>query len=147
LIWLFDVNVLIAIADPSHVFHPAIHRWLSGCADQTWASCPMTENGMARILSQPAYAGGARAPAQAIATLRRMKQASPWKHVFWSDDLSITDEDAIRSERIAGPKQITDVYLAAMAQRRGGRLVTFDSGVAWQAVRGGSRELIEVPAV
>jgi len=95
------VNVLIAIADPSHVFHPAIHRWLAEGADQTWASCPMTENGMARILSQPAYAGGARAPAQAIATLRRMKQASPWKHVFWADDLSVTDEDAIRSERIA----------------------------------------------
>ena len=102
---------------------------------------------MARVLSQPAYAGGTRASAEAIVTLRRMKQARPWRHVFWGDDFSVTDEDAIRSERIGGPKQITDLYLAAMARRRGGRLVTFDAGVAWQAVQGGSKELIEVPAV
>jgi toxin-antitoxin system PIN domain toxin len=147
LIWLFDVNVLIAIADPSHVFHEAVHAWLADATDQTWASCPITENGMIRVLSQPAYRGGTRTPAEAIATLRRMKEARPWRHVFWSEDFSITDKRVVHSERIAGPKQVTDVYLAAMALRRGGRLVTFDSGVAWQTIKGGSKELIEVPAL
>ena len=100
---------------------------------------------MIRVLSQPAYRGGMRTPEEAIATLLRMKEARPWKHVFWAEDFSITDQGAILSERIAGPRQVTDVYLAAMALRRGGRLVTFDAGVPWQAVKGGSRELIEVP--
>jgi hypothetical protein len=50
LIWLFDVNVLIAIVDPAHVFHPAIHTWLAEHRKATWASCPITENGLIRIL-------------------------------------------------------------------------------------------------
>jgi toxin-antitoxin system PIN domain toxin len=147
LIWLFDVNVLIAIADSSHIFHEAIHRWLAHRDEQTWASCPITENGMIRVLSQPAYRGGARTPAESIATLRGMKEARPWRHVFWADDFSITDESTILSERIAGAKQITDVYLAALAKRHGGRLVTFDAGIAWQAAEGGNTNLIEIPAV
>jgi uncharacterized protein len=147
LTWLFDVNVLIAIADSSHIFHQAIHGWLAAAADRTWASCPLTENGMIRVLSQPAYRGGMRTPEEAIATLRGMKEARPWKHVFWAEDFSIADRRAVLSERIAGPKQVTDVYLAAMALRKGGRLLTFDAGVPWQAVEGGSRELIEVPAL
>jgi predicted nucleic acid-binding protein len=114
---------------------------------------------MIRVLSQPAYRGGTRSPAEAIATLRQMKETHPvkeehpWKHVFWADDFSVTasrkptDRGAILPERIAGARQVTDVYLAAMALRRGGRLVTFDAGVAWQAVEGGSKTLIEVPAV
>ena len=121
MIWLFDVNVLIAIADSSHIFHDAIHRWLARCEEQTWASCPVTENGMVRVLSQPAYRGGVRTPAEAIATLRGMKEARPWRHVFWADDVSITDTNAIAGERIAGAKQITYVYLIAMARRHGGR--------------------------
>jgi len=76
-----------------------------------------------------------------------MKEAGTWKHVFWAEDFSITDTGPVLAERIAGAKQITDIYLAAMAFRRGGRLVTFDAGVAWQAVEGGTRELVEVPAL
>ena len=147
MIWLFDVNVLIAIADSSHVFHEAIHRWLAACRERTWASCPITENGMVRVLSQSAYRGGSRTPGEAIAILRGMKEARPWKHVFWADDFSICDEQVVLADRIAGTRQLTDVYLAALARRRGGRLVTFDAGIAWQAVEGGSAELIQVPPV
>jgi toxin-antitoxin system PIN domain toxin len=147
LIWLFDVNVLIAIADSAHIFHRAIHRWIADAREQNWATCPITENGMIRVLSQPAYRGGARTPAEAIALLQKMKEARPWRHVFWAEDFSMGDPNAIIAERIAGAKQVTDVYLAALALRRGGRLVTFDTGVAWQAVKNGSDELIEVPVV
>jgi len=147
LTWLFDVNVLIAIGDSTHVFHRAIHRWLADAKEKNWATCPITENGMIRVLSQPAYRGGARTPAEAIALLQKMKEARPWRHVFWAEDFSMGDPGAIIPERVAGAKQVTDIYLAALALRRGGRLVTFDSGVAWQAVRKGSRGLIEVPDV
>ena len=56
--WLFDINVLIAIADPAHVFHKSIHRWLQIHAGETWATCPLTENGFVKILAQQGYRGG-----------------------------------------------------------------------------------------
>lgn len=102
---------------------------------------------MIRVLSQSAYRGGARTPAEAVSILRKMKASTPWRHSFWTEDFSIDSPEAIIPQRIAGAKQVTDVYLAALAVHKGGRLVTFDAGVAWQAVRNGSRELIEVPAV
>jgi predicted nucleic acid-binding protein len=79
-----------------------------------------------------------------------MKEARPWTHVFWAGDFSITEDrpntpGAILAERIAGTRQITDIFLAALALRNGGRLVTFDSAVAWQAIAGAGRDLIEVP--
>ena len=143
MIWLFDVNVLIAIADSGHVFHNAIHRWLAATGEGTWASCPLTENGMVRVLSQPAYRGGARTPAAAISALRGLKEARPWKHVFWADDFSLCDEREIRAERIAGTKQLTDVYLAAPG--RSASHVRYGNLVA--RVAGGSADLIEIPSV
>ena len=55
---LFGVNVLIAIADPAHVFHEPIHRWLEVHSAEAWATRPLTENGFVRVLSQPPYRGG-----------------------------------------------------------------------------------------
>lgn len=143
--WLFDINVLIAIVDPAHVFHESIHRWLQIHLGETWATCPLTENGFVRILAQPAYRGGPFTAVEAIEALARMKAVPDRKYVFWSDTISICDESLVRANRIAGPKQITDVYLAALALRNKGRLVTFDVGVAWQAVAGAEAHLITIP--
>ncbi len=74
-----------------------------------------------------------------------MKADTAQKHVFWPDDFSITDDALIRSTRIAGPNQITDVYLVALALRQGGCLVTFDRRVAWQAVKGATADIVVVP--
>jgi toxin-antitoxin system PIN domain toxin len=147
LIWLFDVNVLIAIVDPGHVFHPTIHAWLQRHRKAAWSSCPITENGMIRILSQPGYRGTKRSPAEAFALLREMKQSPSWTHKFWADDYSISDPANVESEKVVTPGQITDVYLAALALRKGGRLVTFDREIPWQSIPGGSARLIENPSL
>ncbi len=147
MIWLFDVNVLISIVDPAHVFHPTIHAWLQQHRKATWASCPISENGLIRVLSQPAYRGTRRTPAEAIALLRAMKQSSSWAHTFWADDYSISDPASVAAEKLAAPGQITDVYLAALAMRKGGRLVTFDRAIPWQVIPGGSARLIENPSL
>jgi len=76
-----------------------------------------------------------------------MKEARPWKQVFWRTIFQSMRRRAILAERIAGAKPLTDVYLAALARRRGGRLVTFNTGIPWQAVGGGSAEVMEVPSV
>ncbi|MBL8228288.1 MAG: PIN domain-containing protein [Bryobacterales bacterium] len=142
--FLFDVNVLIAIADSEHSHHTTIHEWLSRQSGGAWASCPLTENGFVRVVSQPIYRGGARSPCEAIDLLRRMKQAPRWKHYFWADECSLTDPSVFHDTRIAGPRQITDLYITALAHSHQARLVTFDASIPWQAVVGASADTILV---
>ena len=52
------------------------------------------------------------------------------------DDISLRDTALIDPAAILGPKQITDVYLLALAVKNGGRLVTFDHRISFAAVRG-----------
>lgn len=143
--FVLDVNALLAIADESHVFHELIHKWFRVKRGSKWATCPLTENGFVRILSQPNYRGGPFSAGEAIDTLRAMKEGIVQEHVFWPDSVSVTDENTIRGGRVAGPKQVTDVYLVALALRQGGRLVSFDQRVAWQAVEGATAELVVTP--
>ena len=54
---LLDVNVLLALLDSDHIDHRRAHDWLDEEIGLGWASCPITENGFARIISQPRYPG------------------------------------------------------------------------------------------
>jgi toxin-antitoxin system PIN domain toxin len=130
---LFDVNVLIALFDQAHPHHEVASSWLKANIKHGWASCPITQNGCIRIMSQPAYPG-ARPPGMIIERLREALNHAA--HAFWPDDASIIDSHAVDSTRIHGARQITDTYLLALALGHGGRLVTFDSGIALAAVRG-----------
>ena len=56
-------------------------------------------------------------------------------HQFWADEISLLDDSLFDSGRIHGPKQLTDLYLVALATRFNGRLVTFDQGIALSAVK------------
>ena len=136
---LLDVNVLIALVDANHVHHNAAHAWFAeGRAD--WATCPITENGLVRIISHPKYPNGVASPAVAIALLARFKAVGA--HAFWPDDMSLTDVAAFHADRLLAFHQITDVYLLGLAARRGGRLVTFDRKLATAPVVGGSSALL-----
>jgi predicted nucleic acid-binding protein len=55
-------------------------------------------------------------------------------HEFWPDDRSLLDPDAVHAERVHGPRQITDLYLLALAVQRDGRLANFDGSVPLSAV-------------
>ena len=143
---LLDVNALIALVDSDHVGHQAIQKWFMTCHQSGWATCPITENGMVRVLSQPAYPSGQRSPAEVIQVLNAVKTAFQNWHQFWPDDISIADESAFKSEFIAGTRQVTDIYLLGLASRHKGTLVSFDRSLTWQAVRGGSDRLIQHPA-
>jgi hypothetical protein len=147
LIWLFDVNVLLAIADSQHAFHESIHKWLRAHKGQAWVSCPLTENGFVRILSQPKYASGARPPSEALELLRAIQEAPSLDHVFWPDSVSLADAGLFHSDRITRAAHVTDIYLAGLAFRKGAKLVTFDANVPWHAVAGATSALIEVPAL
>jgi len=56
-------------------------------------------------------------------------------HVFWPDDISLSDPMLFDQGRLHGSRQITDVYLLALAVKNEGRLVTFDQSIKLGAVR------------
>jgi toxin-antitoxin system PIN domain toxin len=129
---LLDVNVLIALLDSDHALHGRADDWFAAHVRQGWASCPITENGCIRIMSHSAYPNAIHA---SLVAERLREACSDHHHEFWTDDLSILDTGAVDFTRIHGPRQITDVYLLALAVRHGGLFVTFDHGVSGAAVR------------
>ena len=130
---LLDVNVLLALFDPGHLFHQRARAWWHANREHGWASCPLTENGYLRIVSQKSYARAVRLP-DALRLLRNW--AVPPLHEFWPDDVSLLDATRFDYGHLLGPKQITDVYLLALAVNHGGRLVTLDRGISFAAVKG-----------
>jgi toxin-antitoxin system PIN domain toxin len=128
---LLDVNVLIALLDEDHSLHREAMQWFTRYADQGWASCPITENGCVRIMAHPGYPNALSV--SEIAKRLGDACADPL-HEFWPDDVSILNEGVVDRSRIHGHRQITDVYLLALASKRGGRFVTFDNAVALRAV-------------
>ena len=70
-----------------------------------------------------------------VANRLRRATAEP-VHEFWSQSVSVLNQRQVDSSRIHGPRQLTDVYLLALAVANNGRLVTFDRSVALDAVSG-----------
>ena len=139
---LLDVNVLIALLDAAHVHHRVARAWLEAHISQGWASCPVTQNGCIRILSQPAYPGAE--PPGAIAARLTGAMATAW-HEFWTDDFSLLEANAVDWRQVLGSRQLTDTYLLALAVRRGGRLVTLDRAVSLASVPGAvDQHLVEL---
>ena len=74
-------------------------------------------------------------PVPAGEVINRLRDAAATSyHEFWPDDLSILDRTVVDDARILGPKQVTDVYLLALAVQHAGRFVTFDDAVPLSAV-------------
>jgi hypothetical protein len=131
---LLDVNVLIALLDPQHVFHGVCVDWFQRHRAAGWATCPITVNGCARVLGNPRYFEG---PGSVEAAMRGVKRLCRDRHhTFWPDGLSLADEFLFDFAAIAGPSQVTDVYLLALAVHRNARFVTLDERVNLRAVRG-----------
>jgi toxin-antitoxin system PIN domain toxin len=130
---LLDVNVLLALLDSDHVDHTKAREWMESEIRYGWASCAITQNGFVRIISQPRYPSPVH-PAKAIERLARA--AGTKHHEFWPCSVSLLDGNTIQSDRLHGPKQVTDAYLLALAVAHGGRFVTFDQSVPLNTVQG-----------
>ena len=139
---LLDVNVLIALFDADHTSHRNAVAWFSEHASAGWASCPITQNGCVRIMAHPSYPNAH----SVVEIVKRLRAATAHAaHQFWPDSQSMLDERLIDASRVHGPRQLTDVYLLALAVKNGGRLVTFDATIATGAVKGAKpQHLIEL---
>ncbi|MGH8182925.1 MAG: TA system VapC family ribonuclease toxin, partial [Rhodanobacteraceae bacterium] len=137
-----DVNVLIALLDAAHVHHQRARVWFEANVRHGWASCPITENGCVRILSQPAYPGRI-APAQAATLLRNATLTR--HHAFFPDDASLLDEAAFEWRSLLTPRQLADVYLLALAVRHKASFASLDARVNRAAVTGAAvRHLVVI---
>lgn len=141
--YLLDVNVLIALIDPAHLQHAAAHAWFSAEGHRSWSTCPLTENGVVRIVGHARYPNSKpRAPGNpaAVLTLMRRFCALPG-HVFWPDEISLLDPARIDAGRMLHASQVTDSYLLSLAVSRHAKLASFDRRLVADAVPGGQQGL------
>jgi toxin-antitoxin system PIN domain toxin len=122
--YLLDVNTLVALFDEAHIHHIAAHEWFAEKGADGWATCPITENGLLRILSHPAYLNSPLPMADLAERLEEFKKASG-KHRFWSNDYSLS-EWLSREKLKIGSAHSTDAYLLNLCKRNKGWLATFD---------------------
>jgi len=144
LVALLDVNVLVALFDAGHVHHDVAHDWFADHRAHGWATCPLTELGLLRLMANPHFLPNPLRLSQAVDNLRTF--CASGHHHFWSDTISIRDEGSFAADMTRGHQQLTDVYLLGLAARRGGTLVTFDRGVSLSAVKGATSEHLTVVA-
>lgn len=131
---LLDINVLIALLDSDHAFHGRAHDWWTSNKSYGWASCAITENGVARIMSNPHY--GKKNPLTPAAVIGALEIfSSQTDHEFWHEINSLRDEKIFSRLDILSSGRITDIYLLALATKHEGKLVTFDQNFSLKAVR------------
>ncbi|GIF67819.1 ribonuclease VapC29 [Asanoa ishikariensis] len=116
---LLDTNVLIALVVTDHVHHQMAESWFTASED-AFATCPITQGGLMRLFIRQGAATSAAGGLLAALT------AHP-RHEFWPDDSPF---EAVSMRGVIGHRQVTDAYLAHQARTRGGRLATFDQGLA-----------------
>jgi len=137
MVYLLDVNVLLAFCDHHHIHHEAAHRWFLAKHGRQWATCPITENGFVRILGNPNYPNSPGNSGAALEMLRQVYLIHG--HHFWADTKSILD--MTEAGVTFGSKQITDLYLLGLAAAEGGKLATFDRKIPSDLIRGGAKAL------
>lgn len=137
--FLLDVNVLVALIDPSHVGHDSAHRWFEAEGQTRWATCPITENGVIRIVGNPKYPNTPGSTAIVAEIVNELQALSG--HVFWPDDISLVDVDYVDTAQVLTSAQVTDTYLLALAIAHNGKLATFDRRLSVKAVKDGKAAL------
>ena len=136
---LLDVNVLIALIDPEHVDHELAHGWFARTGRKGFATCPLTEMGLIRIVGHPKYPNSPGPPSVVLDALAGIR-ALPG-HAFWPDSLSVTDANFFVPDLLSSHTRVTDSYLLALAQANKGRLATMDRKLATEVVPGGRAAL------
>jgi hypothetical protein len=130
---------LIALIDPAHVQHDKAHLWFASKGQKAWATCPVTENGVLRIVGHPRYPNSPESPAAVAALLAAFRKLPG--HAFWPDDVSLLDREHVDPLRLLDSAHVTDSYLLALARVHDGQLATFDRRLVTDAVIGGPQAL------
>jgi len=125
--YLLDTNLLIALFWPSHGSHGLAVNWFSRHRGKGWATCPITEAGFVRIVSNPAFSRDAVRPRDAIQILCENTVAQD--HQFWPAESPLDAAVAFAGVHLIGHQQVTDAYLLGLAISRDAELATLDKRI------------------
>jgi hypothetical protein len=139
-----DVNVLVALFDPTHVHHEAAHAWFAEARRHAWATCPLTQSGFLRVVTNPAYPNRRLTVAEAASYLDQLIANHAETHHFFEDDTSLLDSSRFDLSAVTGHRQVTDLHLLGICVRFKARLVTLDKGITalTSALVQGSSEIL-----
>lgn len=136
---LLDVNVLIALIDPAHVQHDQAHAWFGRVGHKAFATCPLTENGLLRIVGHPKYPNSPGPPSVVADALTAMRGLPG--HAFWADSITLLESALVDPRLLSSHGRVTDTYLLALARAHEGKLATMDRKLAAEGVAGGRSAL------
>ena len=123
MIYLLDVNALVALGFAHHEFHGRVAAWLRAQQFPPLATCSITELGFLRVLAQaPGYGFSV---AQARTLLLKMKQAKLARFTCIADDHDVSYLPAW--VKTAG--QTTDGHLLKLAGSKQALLATLHARV------------------
>lgn len=139
--FLLDVNVLIALIDPSHVHHDRAHRWFAQEGVEDWLSSPTTQNGAVRVISHPKYSNSQPVPT-VLQSLESLTHVGG--HRFVADSVSLLGTEIDRGKLLSSA-QVTDTHLLHLAVSLQARLATFDRRIVATAVKRAENALFIIP--
>ena len=123
MIYLLDVNALVALGFSHHEFHDRVASWIQTEKFPPVATCSITELGFVRVLAQaPGYGFSV---VQARTLLQRLKKSPTLPHTFIPDDHDISHLPTW----VKTPKQTTDGHLIQLAPAHGAVLATLDERI------------------
>jgi len=123
MIYLLDVNALVALGFTNHEFHSRVAHWVGANNSPQLASCAITELGFLRVLVQaPAYGFTV---SQARSLLLRLKQAPACPPAFVPDGQDVS----YLPGWVKAPKQATNGHLSHLAKAHGALLATLDENI------------------
>jgi hypothetical protein len=130
---LLDVNLLLILHDPLHPHYQQVSRWFARRAGEPFATCPITESALVRLLARGVPGVAPYRMQEARAALENFVQLPG--HVYWPDTPAYLDATSTLFARMQGHRQTTDAYLLGLAIHNQGKLATLDRGIAYLAGR------------
>ena len=125
--FLLDANVLVGLHYEFHEAHANAQQWFENLHGRPWATCPLTEAGFVRIVSNPKFSEYPADVAEALAMVSALTRLPG--HIFWPADVAFEEAIAPLRHRLFGHRQVTDAYLLGLTIKNKGRLVTLDRGI------------------
>lgn len=123
--FLLDVNVLIALIDSDHEFSEMAHGWFTALNHRDkWFTCPITENGVVRIMCGTGYPTGPLPISEVVDALLSLCEDE--HHGFAEDSISVTDPHHFTVDHIVSSRRLTDAYLVALSAAIDAVFVTLD---------------------
>ena len=126
-----DINVWLALAFDSHVYHPAAKSWFDGLSDDSLSCfCRLTQQGFLRLSTNRKAFGNDAVTLTDAWRLYDTLLSDP-RVMFVEEPVQIEPQwRTFTQGQTHSPHVWSDAYLAAFALAGGLQLVTFDKALA-----------------